>query len=473
VTIPLRWLAVWVLVSLPSLGCVTVGMGLHQQYFKRETHDAGVKPEHLHGPAMLEGVADPNSRDARFSKDCSVAVALSGGGTISASFTYGVIREMAALSPMGSPTHLRNPVWQVDYFSTASGGGITAALVEVLMREVEREKPADWDEALTRKLDGAINLETFSENYFSKGQLLFQAGTGVLQLYHDRLPVGIFGKGHECGAKEPVLTVGAAFPSGPSVFPIWVPNATAFWDGRRVPLTPQVLKTLAQGGRLRPEGTTFPCADVLGDAVENWLVTDLLAASMSFPGVGPYRLVSKRDGQEDLVFDLVDGGIADNLGTASAFDLLSLAPSPRKLLLVVDASADAERGVYTRKRPITVENYLGELGNIFLAAQYPEAKRRAEELARAKGIDLVWIRLQDVPDDAELSGCPDLRSETWTEAGQRRCEQRYTQRAADFINNLKVSVSIPADEANGLMQLGRLAARRSALAEKLQRCLSP
>ncbi len=203
----MRWLAVWVLVSLPSLGCVTVGMGLHQQYFKRETHDAGVKPADIHGPAILDGISDPNGRDARFSKDCSVAMALSGGGIISASFTYGVVREMADLRPTVADRHLRNPLWQVDYLSTASGGGVTAALIEVLMREVEREKHADWDAALTRKLDKAINLKTFSENYFSKGQLLFQAGTGVLQLYHKRLPVGIFGDKHGCGTKKPVLTV--------------------------------------------------------------------------------------------------------------------------------------------------------------------------------------------------------------------------------------------------------------------------
>jgi hypothetical protein len=66
------------------------------------------------------------SRDPRYSANCSVALAISGGGSIAASYALGAIRRLADDDISASN---ESALSEVDYVSTASGGGIAGLLL--------------------------------------------------------------------------------------------------------------------------------------------------------------------------------------------------------------------------------------------------------------------------------------------------------------------------------------------------------
>jgi hypothetical protein len=419
---------------------------------------------------VSSGYRSPQSREPRyFSQDCAFAVAISGGGTVSASFSYGALKRLAEIQgivPQKSEL-ADSALAQVDYFSTASGGGITAAEMIRMLGDANvgrrTHDPAALRDDFDQRFDALTYKKTTDEKYLTKKGIterLFGCNDGQSRLERLRLhsATGIW-----CDPDQPrfcsmpgeepskPLSMRGIFPlenDGGADLPIWVPNATAFGNGRRVPLTPHVLSN-----QLGVVGTAYTGNTSIGDLS----VVEPLAASMAFPGIGPYRMLR---GNGDKL-DLVDGGLADNLGAYTALDLLGYdlrsKRAKRAVLLVIDSSFDADLGLWTRTgSPPSGNDYVSEMVYISLWSQYRDAKSHLVELARARGIDLVFVSLS-TERRRSFTYCQGLGSEDGKGVGVAGCPSKYTaeNRSADwFISHLTSSLAVYYQDADYLMQMG-------------------
>jgi hypothetical protein len=441
----------------------------------------------------------PQDRDSnRFSRQCSLAFAISGGGSIAASFSYGVLRELSSTGAHISPNSALHDsaLMQVDYFSTASGGGITALLWLRLLHALHLESSTgDIKAQVMAKLDDTSYKKAMSFDYLQERTVArliqldmagdVELGSGRVRLgwIQANLDQGIWcswpqdGAG-QCGdaAGQGKLLVADIFPEEGSELPVWVPNATAFADGRRVPLTPYALRAL---GVVKSRDA--------GGGIREMQATDFLAASMSFPGIGPYRFLV----QNDRSLDLVDGGLSDNLGMFTALDLVASdlgrrigrpgqteRRSERGLIVVIDSSADANLGLFTDSRRPSADDYVNELPYLQLRSQYPEAEVRLRALGESLGIHVLFIRARDpalLGKTVDL--CPGLRPESRKEPGASGCKPTaitpVTSTVRDVLATQTTTLSLQYPAADAIMQLGRLAAamQKNELARELLWCL--
>ena len=493
------------LAALMLTGCAPAIIGFHEITDYRAKYGAETKDIHLHdihGKAIMAGLRSPQERPERTSSPkCSVALTMSGGGSISAAFAYGVLREMAEWDKVqvaGVPTSLLS---QVDYISTASGGGITGAILAGVFWEKEVVNaldatpfsPDSFHQSLKRHFDSKDYKATFSERYLGNNEFLFTNGQERLRRFRKRLPIGVFGLNYQDKDCDSALTFDDMFSReqpvaqedrpgeekqlyarARSYAPAWIPNATSFADGTRVPLTSAVM------GKLQVVGISHQelLCEAKPDTFAEWPMSEALAASMSFPGIGPYRMKS-RLGQ----LDLVDGGLADNLGVFTALDVVradmepSLRRAERGLIIVIDSSTDAQAGMFVSESVKVPESeYLLEYGKTELFAQYPVAAEALE--AAQPGIAHVFVRARDFRTSTDMmETCTGLLPESDKIPGASGCPAGSTpqsMKVGEYVRDQRTSAAITYAHADGLMQLGRMAAKqaRCDILTKLQHCIA-
>ncbi len=494
-------------VALLALGaCTKAAVGFHELTDYRAHYAAqhGSVPtsDEIHGANIMANLRTPQDRPEPIaSRRCSLAFAISGGGSISAAYSFGVLREMADwdLHVQHSSVSLLS---QVDYISTASGGGITGAILAGTFWEkdvywVLQSSPFDvaaFQNAVRVHFDSADYESSFSEAYLRRSEFLWTDNQTRLLRFRERLPIGVFGKNFATNNCELALTFDDMFAplaisigrrvelaaaqhyeSARKFAPTWIPNATAFADGSRVPLTSAVLERL---GVLR---LTTPVRCSESARFRDWPMSEALAASMSFPGIGPFRL-STASGS----LDLVDGGLADNLGVFTALDVVNAdlarsrgsQPDQRGLIIVIDSSTDAESGMFAGSGTgVPDSEYLLEYGLTEFFAQYQVARAALD--AAAPRIEHIFINARDARDSLnDLALCDGLSPTSGKEAGGESCPpgtRSLAMRVGDFVKEQRTSAAIDYRHADGLMQLGRRQARavRNRIEQALERCMAP
>ena len=273
--------------------------------------------------------------------DLALAVAVSGGGHRAANFATGVL---LALEESGTNETV-SILDEVDYFSTVSGGGFAIAAYlsaqhDYLQEHAEesgskndfsfRAALAENDGALLKNLRRDYQI-TLLEAAITPECIGFYDAGDLLESKFDKYLLGAEKRGRS-------LTLGDIFPArhspDPVQLPYWVMNATVYENGARFFFTPDILE------RFRVQSCVHRMSSFeLGEHPSRLPLAVGLKASASFPVLIPATTVGCAPGKDELneYLHLVDGGLVDNLGIYTAFDLLRQDSASHKVLLVIDA----------------------------------------------------------------------------------------------------------------------------------------
>jgi len=304
--------------------------------------------------------------------DLALAVAISGGGHRAGNFGAGVLIGLEEILRDGSPE--RNALREVDYLSTVSGGGLTAAafvsslhdyrtfrgtiegysFAEALRGPTGEPPPVErqWTDPDLRKhleynyvddiLRGMFAVATFG--YFHRGDFLERSfDDHVLgRRWRKRR---LASPGQPGGSREASLKLRDVFIPRQDRrrevrLPYWAANATTYENAAIFPFTPDHLELYQVCGyrhRLREVRH-----DAAAEGHEEFVAEAPLAlgmtASGSFPVLIPASTLRSRMDRLNPYLHLLDGGLADMFGAVTAWRLLRQdAAARRKVLFVVDA----------------------------------------------------------------------------------------------------------------------------------------
>jgi hypothetical protein len=484
-------------------------------------------------PNPLAGYKSAQERPDQESR-CSLAVAISGGGTISASFGYGVLEELNAQVNLPEG---QSVLQEIDYLSTASGGGITAAIFIDMLREhalrqplpARSRKPSREDLAFFfahARFRGVMDwrfvkdIDVFPKGIFrSPAQLIYDnmgpALTGdrsdpceELDLRKSSDRPGCYLSGINRLAFNDVLvkTDTAAVPR----WPIWLPGTTLYTSGTHVPAIPSTFQQLGI------DGVDLVSSDDPSDS--KWVsLKDMnyhhaLVLSMAFPGIGP--LVARVPPTEAMArmqqyVLLSDGGQSDNLGLvngiAAVANDVQADPERNGLVIVIDGAmqpSDASVAVWPGSSGSWKDRLLsGRFGLMFANGAPPLGFNRqaAHNLATGLISDLagdagqrlrvVFVRASDLLDSQQPVTFHDVGA-CITQDGKRDplnkddCLQgapAVSMAPRDRIQIRVASLSIGRRLSEDLITLGNEAVRRQVsgdsgagdLRQEILRCLQP
>lgn len=394
-------------------------------------------------------------------------VAASGGGQRAASFTLGVLRELEEITPKATGSLLT----EVDYFSTVSGGGWPVAAYLARRKSVQ-------DAGATYRLDEAEIAE-----------ITKRLRTLRLNLFSNCLNRKLEEEVTRTSASESI-TLGQIFVSPDTTpdLPYVFANAAIHDDGSPFVFSEEYYE------KLKVTSLRY-CGE--SESVRDFYPTRLSTAigtSASFPG--SRHVTADLDLCRNAVlrnshicrFDyayvhLVDGGIYDNLGYLTAFEVLSSNRcksdtdagsesssaghcSKRRVLLVVNSSGSTPMPV-SKKRDM---NDFGVLTRIMLeggtASPYSVFQRNVKRLSEALDIDVFLISFESIGKQANvpaaqltflLDGLPHLQCIRKDCEAEQGCE--LFSRFYDAGKYFKASYKTLEKDQSLLIELGRLAVR--------------
>jgi len=487
-------------------------------------------PEHwTHGyvPEPLKGYKSAQERPDQESR-CALAVAISGGGTISAAFGYGVLEQLNKSIEL--PKH-HSVLSEIDYLSTASGGGITAAIfIDMLREHALRQAQPGRSHKPTRddlsfffehaRFRGVMDwkfvkdIDVFPKGIFwSPAELIYKnmgpaltgdesASCKQLDLRTSKDRPGCYLSGINRLEFEDLLVAKGASPV--PQWPIWLPGTTLYTTGTHIPAIPSAFHALGI------DGLDLVSSDNPSDA--EWVRTEemnyhhALLLSMAFPGIGPLVARTRTDSQPQYVL-LADGGQSDNLGlvngiTAVANDVKDQ-PDRTGLVIVIDGAmqpSDANVSTWPGSEGSLRDRLLtGRFGMMFANGAPPlgfnrqAAERLADGLLSEMGdnakqrIRVVFVRASDLLNNTEPITFHDVGKCITTDVhrdplGKEQCFKgapTVSMAARDRIQVRVASLSIQRRLSEDLITLGNEAVKRyrsenpaeGDLKQAIMRCL--
>lgn len=287
----------------------------------------------------------------------AVAVAISGGGQRASNFALGVL---VALESFALHDQSMNLLREIDYFSTVSGGGFAAGAYLSNRHDYLKERASvDVDraareyslarEAFITRTNLRHDLERGLQRSMYRAAL--QPGLGRQEYLEQRLDdIMLRSKSRgrsltlgdifvpDCAIKGVAMNEASCEGIDPTrrvQMPYWFANGSVVGNGAIFPFSPDILTLYGVTG-YRHRRQNY----VLSDPYAMPLAVGM-TASASFPiGVPPTTLrATVRQGSKATPYEiqLLDGGIADNLGVITAVSVLEQDQAKFKVLLVVDA----------------------------------------------------------------------------------------------------------------------------------------
>lgn len=266
--------------------------------------------------------------DGGRSPDLAVLVAFSGGGTRASAFAYGVLKELAA-TELTTTKGPRTLLKEVDAISSVSGGSFTSAYYGLYGEKIF----TDFEPHFLRKnVEGLLFRKLF--NPFNWAKLLSQSygRSDLAAEYYDK---ALFHGSTFADLQQPEA-------------PMIVINATDLATGNRFPFIELSF------GRLCADISTYPLSHAVAasSAVPVVLSPVTLESFAGSCGYQPpaWQTEALKDKEPTVRKDkarrfqdyldreklpwlhLVDGGISDNLGLRSYYELLRLTDKPDSLL---------------------------------------------------------------------------------------------------------------------------------------------
>ncbi|OJT17802.1 hypothetical protein BO221_43145 [Archangium sp. Cb G35] len=478
---------------------------------------------HGYVPAPLSGYKSAQERSGQ-EPQCALAVAISGGGTISAAFSYGVLEQ---LNKSVELPHGQSVLKEIDYLSTASGGGITASIFIDMLREHSlrqpRRKPTRDDLSFFfehARFRGVMDwkfvkdIDVFPKGIFSSPAELIYDNMGPALTGQEALPCkqldlrtstdrpGCYLSGIN-RLKFSDLLVAEGTSLAPQ-WPIWLPGTTLYTTGTHIPAIPSTFHALGIDGLDLVSSDSPSAAHWV--RLEDMDYHHALVLSMAFPGIGPLVARTRTDSKPQYVL-LADGGQSDNLGLVNG--IMAVAndvkahPDRNGLVIVIDGAmqpSDASVSAWPGSEGSLKDRLLsGRFGMVFANGAPPLGFNRqaAESLANGllselgaetrQRIRVVFVRASNLLNSPEPITFHDVGNCITTDGrrdplGKSQCLEgapTVSIAARDRIQIRVASLSIGRRLSEDLITLGNEAVKRyrpekpseEGLEQELLRCL--
>jgi NTE family protein len=271
----------------------------------------------------LENVRRPSQSD-----DLLVFLAFSGGGTRAASFSYGVLEELARTEVTAGGAR-RRLLDEVDVISAVSGGTFTATYYALRGDRIFQEFEGKF---LKRNIEHALAGRVLSPgNWFRLPSGTFNRSDVAAELYDETVfDHATYGDLLKAGGPFVVvngadITTGARFPFTQDTFDVLCSDLSAFPVARAV-ATSSALPPLLMPITLRNR------AGSCGWQAPAWAADTAPGAPLGRAGLRARELRSYDDAKERPYVHLFDGGIVENLGLRALVEALdALATTPAAL----------------------------------------------------------------------------------------------------------------------------------------------
>lgn len=274
-------------------------------------------------------------------RDMTIALAASGGGYRAANLTLGVL---LGLEKVYLPTQKANLLEEIDYFSSVSGGGFGVGyyLTQLHNHYIQH----GYSEVSPRfSLNNNVN------------EMLAKDGQAPNPLRVDLTQYLFFGQDRGLELEQRLsetllktskgsLTLGDIFvPKGsskPVLLPYWATNATIYQNAALLPFTPDVLRRYRVTEYTHAKtGHQLSGKFTESDYAYEVPVSVGVTASSSVPFAIPPTTLASASCKDQCYLQLLDGGLADNLGVYTAMNFLLQDKAKTKILILVDASRAA------------------------------------------------------------------------------------------------------------------------------------
>lgn len=365
-----NYISILMLAACLMCGCETQQQVKVPFNYGRFFHEASVDLDNYKPVQQRAGSQDP---------EVALAVAISGGGHRAGNFGMGVLLGLEGL--LHPYRQGGNVLSEVDYFSTVSGGGFAAAAYLSSLHDYQLFS-GQLQEVKDYSLAGAMGSQV-KEDLCRCENKKSKSGSAELtdpclknnlgRNYHDDIVGGLFDAfsqynrgyhleraiddymfgycwrqrklktlGDQTQQHSAGLTLGDIFIRKGSyddvMLPYWVANATVLDNGAIFPFSPDHLKLYGVSGYTH-RLTDFSKADQqdMRDFIDGMPMSVALRASANFPGVVPATTLTCQVEDQQLYLHLLDGGLGDNLGVVTAFNLLKQDQAQKKVLIVIDA----------------------------------------------------------------------------------------------------------------------------------------
>lgn len=384
----------------------------------------------------LSQYKSPNLRPGQ-DPDKLVILCATGGGSRAASFTIGTLLELEKVLNDNSAGRdsTKNVLSEVDYFSTASGGGWGASSYIAFLYQknkygITKLNPFltynSYEKILVNAIDAAYakyQLKYFLGGIFSKN---FNSISGSVMM--DRLNYGYLGQGPRTIIEDSIwkqhnnsefdkdsvkeITLDDVFTLKNStktpVLPMFIANATNLSNYMVVPFTPdrlhwwgvrQYMYTTKYGPRPEP----VEPAGILSK--EKLLEVSLAAgikASSSVPGfIGSSTFESLKDSTE-YILRLEDAGITDNFGLHTVKAILKqeekILEKQKRIVIIIDASSSGVKSASEGKKKISRINSVLKFAAAAPDAQYPITRERIVALEKEYNCTVIYLGTETLLD---------------------------------------------------------------------------
>jgi len=371
--------------------------------------------------------------------DIAVAVAVSGGGYRASNLLMGVL---LGLEQYQNPSLKGNLLEEVDYFSTVSGGGFGVGYylsrLNLFLKnknDLNKNFPHfSLAQALKQTLSqpAQMGLGSLSNAYTGSGNVLNIDQSGVIELgvdhydsYEKIINQGVLnaGVGLTPGINsglvlgQPDFTLGDVFiPTNSSIkprLPLWIVNTTIYQNMAVMPITPEVLRAYQIDG-YRHMGKAVNSvgfnSDIHASFDFNFPYSVALAASSSVPFAMRSTTLNSSACPGGCYLQLFDGGLSDNLGIASAYNVLIQDPAKIKLLIVVDAGSTQPHAFSANATPPGIFSMLWQVMNSGITSSRLLVRNNVGQLGRAlmceNGASHVFIVYLDLSQNKDADGIP-------------------------------------------------------------------
>jgi len=434
--------SILLIISATSLleGCMTITNQVQEEVTAAKNYPGAlVHPSQISNTPPRVNVKDYQSVETSPTRpyqrsDIAVAVAVSGGGYRASNLLMGVL---LGLEQYKNPYLKGNLLEEVDYFSTVSGGGFgvgyyLSRLNLFLNSQSEFNIPHfSLEQTFNQDLrqPAQMGLGSNSHKYTGLGNVLnidqsdiIELGTDHYDAYEQTINQGVLDAGVglvpgiNTGNKlgHPDFTLGDVFIPLSSKktpkLPLWVVNTTIYQNMAIMPMTPKILGAYGVSA-YRHDGQNIALSQ---DPTNPNYGLDFpysvaLAASSSVPFAMRSTTLESNACFGDCYLQLFDGGLSDNLGVVSAYDLLMQDPAPTKLLIVVDAGSTHLDAFSADSRPPGVFSMLWQVMNSGITASRLLVRNNVKQLGRAlmcqngaSNVLIVYLDLSDYPEDQDI-----------------------------------------------------------------------
>jgi len=327
----------------------------------------------------LDNYKSPQTREGQ-NENLSIGLAISGGGSRAEYFGFGVLigLDEIAYTNKEKSSFLN----EVDYISTVSGGGLGAGYYLSLKKHQILE---DYDNLLSF-WNSEIRIDSLSSYLFESASLLNLFKLKRLERtgnskFPGRLEYEVLQEGKWYKNKKiDRLFLGNFFIEKKSThtveLPMFVVNGTIFNNNERIPFMPHIVNSLEIDGALMPYEPFKNINNGFGFPLNHAMVS-----SNSFPGILPIPKYSVKGSDE--VIRIVDGGVVENFGYKTLFELLNADKNniDKKRALIVDCSGEIDGNQYEENKRIKITKLLPSALFYTLSTRYLPSNENIHELA--------------------------------------------------------------------------------------------